>query len=115
MRREHERQLGFLSVLGIKNLPITEWREEEIAVHQLFFMKLHFILKPLRGSGIKGCKPKTLVNFFVRSGMSPTDGSRRKTIVFSNKSAIDEEARRRDQAQLRLLARGGADGAVETP
>jgi len=38
MRREHERQLGCLSALGIKHLPSKESRKEEVAGHLLLFM-----------------------------------------------------------------------------
>ena len=114
MRGEHERQLGCLSALGIKHLPNTESREEEVAGHLLLFMKLQSILKLFcERFGMKGCEPKTLANLLCRrGGMSWTDGDsgRRKTMILSNRAAIDQEARRRrDQAQLRRLARGGAD------
>jgi hypothetical protein len=77
MRGEHGRQLGCLSAFGIKHLPSTESREEEVAGHLLLFMKLQFILKLFcERFGMKGCEPKTLANlFFRRSGMSWTDGN----------------------------------------
>jgi len=120
MRGEHERQLGCLSALGIKHLPSTESREEEIVVHLLLFMKLQSILKLFcERFRMEGCEPKVLANlFFRRSGMPWTDGSgRRKTIIFSsNRAAIDQEAGRRDQAQLRRLAEVVLiDRAVERP
>jgi hypothetical protein len=123
MRGEHERQLGCLSVLGNKHLPSTESREEEIAGHLLLFMKLQSILKLFcERFGMKGCEPKALANlFFRRSWMSWTNGSGgRKTIIFSNRAAIDQEARRRDQAQLRrrtevmLIDRAGGEAIASS-
>ena len=98
MRGEHKRSLGCLSALGVKHLPSTE-SMEEIAGHLLLFVKLQFLLKLFcERFGIKRCEPKTLANlFFARSGISWTDGSgsRKTTIIFSNRAAIRKFGRTR--------------------